>query len=319
MPRGFTLVELLVVIAIIGILVALLLPAVQAAREAARRTHCVNNVKQLGLATHNLYDAYRVLPPLASAHPDLTVSVSGPYRGVRGATVFYWLLPFLEETVLFERGKRDGQLRFISGSPPNEVVTGVASTRVGAFLCPSEQTGAYETGKAQALFGGANLGWSVSCYAANYLVFGKPTAATVNARSEGQAKLDKTFVDGTSKSIVYAERYPSCGMSGDSAVNTPSCLWGDPSDSFRPAFCVNDTSQLPYQAGYDENPCLMFQETPDWLRSCDSRRAQTPHPGVMHVAFADGSVRGLSSALADLTWQQLCDPRDGKMVQDSEL
>ncbi len=86
--RGFTLVELLVVIAIIGILVALLLPAIQAAREAARRTECVNNLKQLALAAHNHQDTYGALPPIVS-HSE-------------GPTFFMHILPYIEEQALFD-------------------------------------------------------------------------------------------------------------------------------------------------------------------------------------------------------------------------
>ncbi|MFM9068057.1 MAG: DUF1559 domain-containing protein [Planctomycetota bacterium] len=87
---GFTLVELLVVIAIIGILVALLLPAVQAAREAARRTQCLNNLKQLGLALHNYHDSRRSFP--AGASPNVTA--------------FNWrvaIWPFMEQQSLFDQ------------------------------------------------------------------------------------------------------------------------------------------------------------------------------------------------------------------------
>ncbi len=118
--RGFTLVELLVVIAIIGILVSLLLPAVQAAREAARRMQCSNNLKQIGLALHNHEGARKNLPPL------------GDYLS-SGSTV-YWsmhvrLLPFLEQTTLHN---------LIDFTRPISAQPGVARIRVPHLLCPSE-------------------------------------------------------------------------------------------------------------------------------------------------------------------------------------
>src|SRR5687768_7400101 len=87
--RGFTLVELLVVIAIIGVLVALLLPAVQAAREAARRAHCTNNLKQIGVAVHNFADARKALPPAY-------------LTGFGHATWLVLIMPYLEESELYE-------------------------------------------------------------------------------------------------------------------------------------------------------------------------------------------------------------------------
>jgi prepilin-type N-terminal cleavage/methylation domain-containing protein/prepilin-type processing-associated H-X9-DG protein len=315
---GFTLVELLVVIAIIGILVALLLPAVQAAREAARRAQCVNNLKQLGIAIQNLQTANRVLPPLAAYSGSMDLLGDGPYRGVKGATIFYWMLPYLEETAVFDKAKKDGQMAVVAAT-----VTGVATIPIRALLCPSDPTGAYSSGLAQSNYGGAGE-WAVSCYAANYLVFGNPNAGTTSTgskqlqlRTEGRASYGKTFVDGTSKTIMFAERYASCGNTGDPEVYTQSCLWGDSWEQFRPTFCVNDVTQLPYIKGYLK--CLMFQDVPHWYQTCDSRRAQTPHSGMMQVCLADGSVRAISSSIADLIWQRACDPRDGEVIGDDQF
>src|SRR5262249_28880924 len=94
MPRGFTLVELLVVIAIIGVLVALLLPAVQAAREAARRSQCTNNLKQIALALHNYHDAHHTLPSGNTCHKNVLLHCH---------TWIELLFPFIEQQLTYDR------------------------------------------------------------------------------------------------------------------------------------------------------------------------------------------------------------------------
>ncbi len=124
--RGFTLIELLVVIAIIAVLVALLLPAVQQAREAARRTQCKNNLKQIGLAIHNFADVYNELPP------------GGVYQSsgaIRRGSLFVYLLPMLEQPAIYNQ--------YDLRQPDIDDTIGtfgelVAASLIPGLLCPSD-------------------------------------------------------------------------------------------------------------------------------------------------------------------------------------
>src|SRR5688572_9676365 len=126
--KGFTLVELLVVIAIIGILVALLLPAIQAAREAARRSSCMNNLRQMGLAMLNYESSYRVFPPSDVLVPD---TKTGLLTKSLSISVHARLLPFVEESAL-------RSLVNFSVSYNDNANLPARMTKVGMFLCPSD-------------------------------------------------------------------------------------------------------------------------------------------------------------------------------------
>jgi prepilin-type processing-associated H-X9-DG protein len=259
----------------------------------------VNNLKQIGLAAHNINDVQGVLPPLVAPLSDQPLTLTGPYQGATGFTVFDWLLPFIEGKNLFDAANRN----------VNTIVQGktVYATVVPAYLCPSEKSSS--DGMGSTTNGSAHL-WAIGNYSANYLAFGNPTAATPTARVEGKANISRTFIDGTSNTVLFAERYGTCGTSGDpNSASTFGNLWSDSNSVWRPLFCVNNYAQEPTAAGY--SPCMTFQVTPNWLTTCESQRAQSPHPSGMNVCLADGSVRFVSGSVNATLWANACDPRDG--------
>jgi len=136
--RGFTLIELLVVIAIIAILIALLLPAVQQAREAARRSQCKNNMKQIGLALHNYHGTHRIFPSIRML--DLKQYAGSCTAGWQRPGGFSWrvmLLPFLDQGTIYNQINWDDHLIGTSCGGTNSFAV-ADKTVLPAFLCPSD-------------------------------------------------------------------------------------------------------------------------------------------------------------------------------------
>jgi len=328
--RGFTLIELLVVIAIIAVLIALLLPAVQAAREAARRSQCVNNLKQLGLAAQNYHDVVDVFPtqigwPSTLAAPaGLGVNTAADIR----ASWLLQILPNMEQTALFNSYNS----AFVSATDTgwNSIRnTTVLYTRVETFICPS--------------YSGATFLVKPGDYAGSAIVVGNVVITTYKGNGGDSA---------TQIPIANLGSVPNTGYQpaatqfyGDPAAssNLPysrGLFWRGPMRGTIPAIldgtsntllagdvCPNDRGFLiaPFSTWADSNHAVAVTSIPlNWKWPVAAYAAGTydtslgfrsKHPGGANFCLGDGSVRFIPDTINRLLYQQLCTRAGGEVVQ----
>jgi prepilin-type N-terminal cleavage/methylation domain-containing protein len=317
--RAFTLIELLVVIAIIAILIALLVPAVQKVREAASRTICADNLKNIGLAVHHFHDTYKALPqvegtPTITPDPALEGNPPrryGPYRSPTGTygTLFFYILPYIEQQPLYQQANGD------SMNLRREIVP--------LYLCPSDPSvpNANSYGGSGQMRGDdiQRNDYGSACYAANALVFDP----------RGNRSIVQAFTDGTSNCVIMAERYKNCSPSPahGGGCTMPAWAWntirngGDcwSSPTFGGYYSSPAPPNNPPSAGLFQLNCggaaisfnnIPFQGGPA-AQECNWYVTQGGHTGSMQVGLGDGSVRVVSPSMTILTWQRACNPGDG--------
>ncbi len=349
--RGFTLIELLVVIAIIAVLISLLLPAVQSAREAARRAQCVNNLKQIGLAMHNYHSSNNALP-----------WGDGPWWIEWSAHTL--LLPYLEQGPIYN-SINFADVELPNFLPPLNIDNPVNSTAcysvIGVFNCPSDADRLTEVSGHNNYM--ANSGSAPNCaYGGNantpawsspaagpfiYSDSGSYTGLTFGGSSVSFASIQ----DGTSNTAAFSERVKAIGsnISGTSALfdggrptaslAVPAAPVPNTQEGLSQPFyqlCIN-TPPVPVNGnqdaanGADDNisgaiwasgqpACTRYLHImPPNSWSCRNglqigHVANSRHPGVVNVMFCDGSVKAIKSSISVNAWWALGTRSGGEVI-----
>lgn len=297
---AFTLVELLVVIAIIGVLVALLLPAVQAAREAARRMQCSNNIRQLAIASHNYHDTMQSFPSGLCLW-----DVSGQPKN-RSVSLFVQLLPQIEQGNLANLWDKS--------EPLNNVSSGRVAIVLPTLLCPSDSVNKV-----------VNITTGQASQQGKYALTSYGGAGGIQTYHRDRATKDGVFYinsgttfadlrDGTSHTLLFAERNhrdPEYDAQAGSFVKMTD--WGLWAPCAGPSGIGDVTVGTLVNIGYTHP----FGSTVD--AAAEDRRVTSigsSHASGANVAFGDGSVRLLSSNLDLVTLQAMSTRAGGEIIRE---
>ena len=335
---GFTLVELLVVVAIIGTLTGLLLPAVQAAREAARRMSCQNNLKQLGLALHNYEAGLRLYPP----------SLVWPGRSTTDASASaVWsaqarLLPYLEELAIGAEIRRQIDQPYSTATLADGRL--IAGLPIPLLLCPSEPRTEVRVKNGAAEYAplsyGVNLG--------TWLVFNPSTSSGGDGAFHPNGKLRAgAFTDGLSKTLALAEVktytpfYRNRAETDPSLPAGPTDLCGRGGQEFKsdlPTLGTGHTEWVDGRAHQTGFTATFPPQTPvtcqrpsgtydiDWTNQQEARSLTAPtaaaitsrshHAGMVATALMDGSVRTVAATIDPAVWRALATRDGGEVIGD---
>ncbi len=333
-PRGFTLVELLVVIFLTGLLLALLLPALQSAREGARRAQCVNNLKQLALSVQAYADTNGVLPPAAATGPLWSNNFSMKVR----------ILPFLEQASLFN----SMNMSFFQESAQNGTNL---TTLVEVFVCPSDSNvpcGSYEvTGAGARQIGYTsypnNLGTTPTNHGGRYdgpaYFMGAGTVASVAGLAPNVSLAAVT--DGTSSTVIWSEMVRGRNGSTTAGANqvylipmrapgrttyvplamlNRACESASMLSGFDYKGRIWGTDYAAQGGGYshimtpNQKACLFLGQTQPVEYSAVCVGASSFHPGGVNAAFLDGSVRFVRDEIEPRAWWAVATKAGGEIV-----
>ncbi|HZZ81763.1 MAG TPA: DUF1559 domain-containing protein [Gemmataceae bacterium] len=310
--RGFTLIELLVVIAIIAILIALLVPAVQKVREAAARTQCTNNMKQIGLAMHGYHDANKTLCPayyLPSGIGYNDENNVGPNWAVL-------ILPYIEQGPLFT--SQQASINNQKNGTNDQNWRAIRSNVIPAYVCPSEQNNAILGNRAGGNWArgnyGANLGPGCGNQDGSSQTITIPnTSTSLIAKSVIWANAGSKLVgisDGTSNTIMinHLRVGPAAGdMRGTWAFGLPGGslnFCAPQGDCWGPNDIANGGSD-------DVAGCTSDPTMPCWNGGYGQATARSAHSGMVIATFCDGTVRNVQNSINLVTWAQLLSAADG--------